>query len=155
LKELKKKAIHTCLDTTGYVKKKHLTEAAKYTDLFLYDIKHFNEEKHTQYTEIGNRLILENLIMLDKLGKAIEIRYPLIPGLNDDESDLLKMAAFLNRLNHKPGISILPYHKIGRNKYRRFNIDFKMSEIDEPSANEMADIQKLFSSAGFETSIGG
>lgn len=155
LKSAKKKDIHTCVDTTGLIKKELLLEAAEYTDLFLYDLKFINEEKHTKHTGVSNKVILDNLITLDKLQQNIEIRYPLIPGINDDESDLLLMLAFLKKLKRAYPVSILPYHKIGNQKYERFGIEDKMNNIEEPTKERVEEIENLIGNAGFKTSIGG
>ena len=155
LKGLKKRDIHTCVDTTGHVDQETLIKSSKYIDMFLFDLKHFDDRMHIKYTGASNRLILDNLMLLDKLGKKVEIRYPLIPGINDDEADLYRMFAFLNKLTHQYPVSILPYHKIGKNKYQRYNIEYKMEGIEEPSETQIKKVQKHFEEAGFTVKIGG
>jgi len=93
--------------------------------------------------------------MLDEMGKEIVIRYPMIPGINDDESNLLRMMAFLSELKHKPEISILPYHKIGSHKYARFGMEYKMADVKEPAAEAVENIRNLFEKGGFKTNVGG
>ena len=155
LKECKKKDIHTCLDTTGFVQRDKIEEVAQYTDLFLYDIKHMDSEQHRKYTGVSNEEILNNLRFLDSMGKDIWIRYVLIPGINDDEGDLLKMLAFLKELKHKHMINILPYHKIGSQKYHRFGIEYKMKDIEELSKEQINKTKKYFEDKGFTVMIGG
>ena len=155
LKKFKKNEIHTCVDTTGHVNKEQLLKASHYTDFFLYDLKHIDDKQHIKYTGISNKKILENLKMLDEMGKSFEIRYPLIPGINDDEADLLRMLGFLQKLKSNPPINILPYHKIGSHKYERFNIKYKMDGIEEPSAEYIQKVKNTIEEAGFITSIGG
>ncbi|MEJ2595325.1 MAG: glycyl-radical enzyme activating protein [bacterium] len=155
LKVLKKKGYHTCMDTTGYTRQKELERVAVYTDLFLYDLKHFDDNMHKKYTGVSNKIILENLRLLDRLGKTIEIRYPLIPGMNDDEADLLRMLAFLQKLSRPYPVTILPYHKIGSHKYERFNLEYKMEGIEEPSADHIDEIKEMIIKNGFEATIGG
>lgn len=155
LKECKKKEIHTCVDTTGYVNAEKLKKIADYTDLFLYDLKHFDDKMHIKYTGISNKLILDNLKMLDNIGKPIEIRYPLIPGMNDDEADIFRMMAFLQKLKKRHPVSILPYHKIGKHKYGRFGIEYKMDGIEEPTTAQIDKVRLSFEEAGFKVNIGG
>jgi len=155
LKECKKKDIHTCLDTTGFVQRDKIEEVAQYTDLFLYDIKHMDSEQHRKFTGISNERILDNLRFLDSIEKNIWIRYVLIPGINDDEGDLLKMLAFLKELKHKHMINILPYHKIGSHKYHRFGLEYKMDGVEEPAKEYVGEVASLFSKAGFEVMVGG
>ena len=155
LKGLKKREIHTCIDTTGHVDSKELIKAAKYTDLFLYDLKHFDDRAHRKYTGTTNSKILENLKLLDQMGKEIEIRYPLIPGMNDDEADLLRMLAFLTKLSKSYPVNILPYHKIGSHKYRKFGLEDKMHGVEEPTDEKISTIKSLFENAGIETLVSG
>ncbi len=114
-----------------------------------------DSEQHRKYTGISNEVIENNLRFLDSIGKDIWIRYVLIPGINDDEGDLLKMLAFLKELKHKHIVNILPYHKIGSQKYHRFGIEYKMKDIEEPSSGRIEEVIHLFSNAGFEVTDGG
>lgn len=155
LKSCRKKEIRTCVDTTGFVNSEELKKATPFTDLFLFDLKHFDDKMHIKYTGVSNKQILDNLILLDEMGKAVEIRYPLIPGMNDDEADLLRMLAFLTKLKNKYPVSILPYHKIGSQKYSRFGIEYKMDGIEEPSKEHIENIKNTIEAAGFVTKIGG
>jgi len=155
LKACKKKDIHTCLDTTGLAQQDKIAEIARYTDHFLYDIKHIDSEQHRKYTGVSNEAILDNLRYLDSIGKNVWIRYVLVPGINDDESDLLKLLAFLKEFKHVKTINILPYHKIGSHKYHRFGLEYKMNGVHEPTAERIEEVSSLFSNAGFEVSIGG
>jgi len=155
LKACNEKELHTCIDTSGSVDKEKLEKAAYLTDLFLFDLKLINEKKHKKYTGVGNNRILNNLVMLDQFEKEIQIRYPLIPGINDDEADILRMMAFLQKLKKPHPVSILPFHKIGKHKYSHFGIEYKMNGIEEPSKEQIEKVKKLFETAGFETTVGG
>lgn len=155
LKACKNRDIHTCVDTTGFTDREKLKAIAPYTNLFLFDLKHMDEKKHILYTGAGNRKILGNLKLLDELGKEIQIRYPLIPGMNDDESNLLRMLDFLNGLKHKYPVSLLPYHKIGSHKYKRFGLEYKMSATKEPDKKQIETVKKMIENAGFEVTVGG
>ncbi|HJN05014.1 MAG TPA: glycyl-radical enzyme activating protein [Bacteroidales bacterium] len=151
LKKCKDLEIHTCIDTTGNISSEKLINAASYTDLFLYDIKHIDEKQHIKYTGISNKLILNNLKLLDEMEKDIWIRFPLIPEINDNESDLLSMMEFLSQLKKKYPISILPYHKIGSHKYKRFGIEYKMNGIEEYCDDDVKKIKNMFNEGGFMT----
>lgn len=155
LKKCKHKNIHTCIDTTGYTDQEKIEEVSAYTDLFLYDLKHMEDEAHLSYTGVSNKRILENLLLLDQLGRAIQIRLPLIPGINDDESNLFRTIDFLQKLRKNHPVSLLPYHKIGKHKYSRFDIDYKMEGIEESSREHIEKVKSIFEKAGFMVSIGG
>ncbi len=155
LRECRKLEIHTCIDTTGNINSDELVDVASLTNLFLYDLKHMDDNQHIKYTGVSNKLILNNLKLLDEMGKDIWIRFPLIPGINDEESNLLRMMDFLSRLKNQYQISILPYHKIGSYKYERFGIDYKMNGVEEQDNDYVNRIMNLFIDAGFSASIGG
>ncbi len=155
LKQCQKNEIHTCLDTTGFTSWEVIQKVAPYTDLFLYDLKHPDNEKHRQFTGVENKLILDNLYRLDAIDKKIWIRIPFIPTLNDDESDLLKYLAMLAKLKQKPPISLLPYHKIGSHKYDRFQLPYHMQGIEEPTKESVAFAKHIFENEGYSIQVGG
>ena len=98
LKALKEKGIHTAVDTCGFVSRTVLERVMPYTDIFLYDLKAFDEACHIRCTGQSNALILENLRYLDSCGKKCEIRIPFVPGYNDDQME--KLAAFVKTLSN-------------------------------------------------------
>ena len=89
------------------------------------------------------------------MGKEVWVRYPLIPGFNDDESNLLNMLAFLQKLKRQPKLSILPYHKIGSHKYHRFGLEYKMNGVEEPEKEHVDEVVSMFSGAGYKITVGG
>lgn len=121
LKRLKENEISTAVDTCGYVPKASIQKVMPYTDVFLYDVKAFDEQVHIQCTGHSNKLILENLKEIDAAGIPVEIRIPYVPGYNDDQME--KIAAFLSELKNISGIRILPYHNYAGSKYRALAMD--------------------------------
>jgi pyruvate formate lyase activating enzyme len=115
LKECKKNGIHTAVDTAGHVPFEKFERILPYTDLFLYDIKAFDEELHVKCTGASNRIILENLKYLDSIKKAIEVRIPLVPEYNSTEIE--QIARFLAPLRSVKAVRVLPYHDYARSKY--------------------------------------
>ena len=134
--------IHTAVDTCGNVPWEAFVKVIPYTDLFLYDFKEADNAKHREYTGHGNKLILKNLQRLDEAGCAIEIRMPLIPGLNDTDTDLNSAGEFLSRLKHLTGIRVLPYHGYAKNKYVAVGREFNLTGQCPPSADKMDAVKK-------------
>ena len=120
LKKLKKEGIRTAVDTCGFVSKEALDAVIPYTDVFLYDVKAFDEDVHIRCTGVSNKQILENLKYLDALGKAIEIRIPYVPDYNDGQIE--EISRFLAPLKHVTKIRILPYHNYAGSKYKALDI---------------------------------
>ena len=144
LKKLKENEIHTAVDTCGFVSKESLDKVIPYTDVFLYDIKAYNEDIHIKCTGVSNKQILENLKYLDSLGKAIEIRIPYVPNHNDSQID--KIACFLAPLQSITKIRVLPYHNYAGSKYKALDIVNTLPEklpTDEEIKIAVETIKKL------------
>ncbi len=157
LYELSKQAhqsgIHTTLDTCGFVKWNKLKKLVDVTDLFLYDIKIMDREKHKQYTGVDNDLILENLTKLCQIGANVQVRLPLIPGVNDDELNITQMVYLLKKLPIK-GVSILPYHGTASNKFNKLDQEYKLSDTKAPEQEFLELIANRFISNGINADIG-
>lgn len=121
LRELKNKGVHTAVDTCGFVPRSALDKVLPHTDIFLYDMKAFDEDVHMLCTGQSNNLILENLKYIDSLGKDIEIRIPYVPEYNADQIE--KIAVFLSELHYVTKIRVLPYHNYAGSKYTALNME--------------------------------
>jgi len=144
LKELKKLGIHTAVDTCGFVSRNALDKVIPYTDVFLYDIKAYDEDIHIRCTGVSNKQILENLKYLNMLGKKIEIRIPYVPDFNDGQIE--KIACFLAPLKNITKIRVLPYHNYAGSKYKALNIKVTLPKrlpTDEEIKQATETIKKL------------
>ena len=157
LKACKANGYHTAVDTSGYSLAVNYKAIIPYTDLFLFDLKHLDEKRHIEFTGVPNTVILDNYLMLLGSGKDIMVRIPIIPGYNDDQEHIEKLRNFLSETKSDSlrKINLLPYHKIGASKYKRFNIPFRMNNIEPPSKEQMAELKAYFSSTGIKVKIGG
>jgi len=146
--------IHTALDTSGYAEQKILLEILPFIDLVLFDLKIMDDALHQQYTGVSNRMILENLAMLNESGKEVHLRFPVIPGITNTEKNLREIKNCLTKLNHIKHIDLLSYHDISRGKYKRFGKDDKMGS-QKLKEGSMALIKKEFESLGLQVGTGG
>lgn len=130
----KQEGINTAIETCGYAKLESVLKVAEFTDLFLFDIKHIDSDKHFQLTGVRNEQILENLKELLRLKYNVKIRMPLLKGVNDDQDEIEKVMEFLEPYkdykNFK-GIDLLPYHKMGVHKYTQLGLEYPIK--DDPS----------------------
>jgi pyruvate formate lyase activating enzyme len=132
--------IHRTIDTCGFVKQETLIEVAKRTDLFLYDLKLMDADKHKAYTGVGNELILSNLIALAETSADIQIRIPLIKGVNTDQENLSASATYIARLaGENKSVSLLPYHATATHKYQKLGESYLADNLKEP---DTADLQR-------------
>ena len=123
-------------------------------DLFLYDLKIFDDEKHKKYTGVSNKLILENLKRLSSLGKNIFVRMPIIAGINDDDGHVDNSINFLSSLNILQ-VNILPYHRFGMDKYKKLGLRYKLSGNEKPEERRIREIVAKFKDAGIKVKVGG
>ncbi|OEU47099.1 MAG: radical SAM protein [Desulfobulbaceae bacterium S3730MH12] len=156
LDELGSRSIHRTVDTSGFVKSEILLNVAKRTDLFLYDLKMMNSRRHKKWIGVENEQILENLKLLAQTGASINIRIPLVKGVNDDDRNIEQTAAFVSALpGEKKKVNLLPYHNIAANKYRRLGEVYDSGNLAEPSEEDKARVIAQFADFGLEMVVGG
>ncbi len=155
LKLCGKEKIHRAVDTTGYTSLEALMRVAEHTDLFLFDLKMMDSEKHKRYTGVSNHLIIDNLRLLAERGGDIVIRIPFIPGINDDLENLERTGSFLNRLPNITKVDILPYHDFQKGKYNHFNMSHGTENVPLPSREVLAEAKSRLEKFGFEVALGG
>lgn len=134
LKKAKENGVRTAVETCGFVTQDRLKQAAEFVDLFLYDYKETDSKLHEDFTGVDNAVILNNLNILDKLGKSIILRCPIIPGYNDRDDHFRGIGAVAGGIKNILHIEIEPYHPLGSIKYH--SLDIRESEIKVPSEKE-------------------
>ena len=158
LDECKNEDIHTVLDTTGYGSLDLIKKLSKKVDLFLYDLKYLNEAQHTQITGVSNKKILNNLNFLDSIGQNLTIRVPLIPGFTDTENNIHEIGSYVSSLTTIDRVDILPYNRLGEEKYHRLNREFKLGEkgrIQTQSDTKLQKIKNMLEGYELKVNIGG
>ncbi len=155
LKECHKKEIHTTVETSGYVNLEVLQTLNDYVDLFLYDLKLMDSQKHQQFTGVPNQLILDNLNWLAEHHPKVIVRVPIIPGINDDEKNLAQLGTFVASLKRVTELHILHYHKAGVDKYQRLGLKYRLPDIQSPDIGQMEKIAGQMEQFGLKIKIGG
>ncbi len=150
----RERGIHTAVDTCGLAQPEVLRRLARHVDLFLFDLKLLEAERHERFAGVSNEAILDNLEALARGGRQIVIRFPVIPGVNDGSDDIAQMIAFLSRLGLKR-VDLLPYHKIGMDKYHRLKMEYRLEGLEPPGEEQMQALAWRFRSEGFTVKIGG
>ena len=153
--DYREKGFNSAVETCGCVPWKNIEKVKDWIDLFLYDVKFVDEEKHVTYCGAGNQLIMDNLQRLCETAKVI-VRIPIIPQINDTERDLELFTEFLKNIQGElEGIHILPYHNFGVSKYDSLGKEYKLSHIKVPDHEHMEQIKGMFESHGLNVLIGG
>jgi len=152
----KKEGINTAIETSGYSKMESLLQVAEFVDLFLFDIKHMNPERHFELTGVRNEIILQNLKELFTRRYNIRIRMPLLKGLNDSQEEIdevIKSLAPYKDLKNFKGIDLLPYHKFGVNKYNQLGMDYPIFGDPSLSDEDLERIENSFKKVGIMVSL--
>lgn len=143
LKRLKAEGINTAVDTTGFAKWEVIEKVLPYTDLFLYDLKHMDNEQHQAVVGVPNGIILENARKLAAHGAKMQIRIPVIPMFNNSEENIRKTAQFCKELGDAVTVvQLLPYHNLGVTKYLRIS-DKPIAEATPPTEKFMEKLKAI------------
>lgn len=146
-KELKKKGIHTCCDTSGITfDEAHISkfdELLEVCDLFLLDIKHIDSKKHLDLTAMPSAHPQNFARYLDAHHKPVWIRHVLVNGYTNNEEDLRRTRTFLDTLHNIEKIEVLPYHTMGITKYEKMGLEYPLKNIDLCTAQEIAKAKEI------------
>lgn len=151
----KKINIHTALDTCGYTQWEPLKDILSFVDLVLLDLKIMDSEKHKQILKVSNEPILGNAKRMDKMGKRIIVRVPLIPGYTDDEVNGRRIGEFVKSLKSVEKVDLLPFHRMGESKYRQLGKNYLLSNVKPLDDDRILEIMELLESYGLKIEIPG
>ncbi|MBE6967820.1 MAG: glycyl-radical enzyme activating protein [Ruminococcaceae bacterium] len=153
LRRLKEEGIHTALDTTGFAPWEAVEAVMPYVDLFLYDLKHMDSERHQATVAVPNERILDNARRIAAAGGKLQVRIPVIPMFNDSEENIRATAAFCKELGDAVTVvQLLPYHNMGVSKYARIS-DGTVLEATPPSDEKMQQLKGIMEEYGLNVTI--
>jgi pyruvate formate lyase activating enzyme len=146
--------INTCIETCGSVKQDSIKEVLPVTDHFLFDLKHMDKEIHKANTGMTNNMILENAAFVVQNSADVIFRNPLIPGINDTESNIDATAQFLKSLGEKAlRLELMPFHRMGKDKYSALDMEYLMGETGIMKMEEIERIKKAYTDRGIKCTI--
>lgn len=152
----KEEGINTAIETCGYTKTEDLLEIAEYVDLFLYDIKHMDPVRHNELTGVNNELILKNLKLLLDNRYNVHVRMPMLKNINSSKEEINMVIEFLKPYkdykNFK-GIDLLPYHKLGVNKYIQMDMEYQIDGDPSLSDEELQEIESWLKEYDFPVAV--
>jgi pyruvate formate lyase activating enzyme len=140
--------IHTALDTNGYYGDRLSDAELESIDLYLLDLKGWDPERHRVLTgmEIGPTLAFAK--RLAALRRPIWVRFVLVPGFTDDADDVARIAGFAAALGTVERVDVLPFHQMGRFKWKALKLDYKLSDVEPPTPEAVGRAVGLFREAG-------
>lgn len=128
--------VHTALDTNGFLGARLSDEELEKIDLVLLDIKAWDAERHKHLTGKDNSAVLEFARRLATRKRPCWLRFVLVPGLTDDPGDISHIAKFVAGLGNFERVDVLPFHQMGRFKWKELGLDYRLQDI-EPPAQEL------------------
>ena len=152
----KNNGVNTAIETCGYARPEVVAKVAEVCDLFLFDIKHINPEQHYALTGVRNETILANLQWLLENRYNVQIRMPLLKGLNNSEEDLRALVEFLRPYRdykNLRGVDILPYHKLGVHKYTQLGREYPIQGDPTLNAGDLESVERCFAQHSIPVSI--
>lgn len=141
--------VSTCVQTSAAVPRDHLAAVLDVVDLFQVDLKHMDAARHRSLTGAGNERILDNLAFLLERARAVEVRMPLLPGLNDDPENVARTARFV-RDHGQDTLHLVPYHALYLDKYRALGVAPGVRPTRVPDEDDLRRVAGLFARAGVE-----
>lgn len=157
LRAAKEASIHTAMESMACANYQVIEEILPYLDQYLMDIKHMNTVKHKEFTGRSNELMLENARKVAASGMTeLSIRVPVIPTFNDTPEEIREIAWFADKLQGVKRIHLLPYHRLGQDKYEGLGREYLMKDILPPTAEHMEMLKRVVAeNSHLQCQIGG
>ena len=155
LKAAKEKGYHTAIESTGCAPYQEIRKLLPYLDLYLMDIKHMDSDKHKQFTGQPNERILENARQIAIDAKELIIRVPVIPTFNNTKEEIRAISEFAASLPNVKQLHLLPYHRLGQDKYTGLGRTYTLADIEPMAEEYMQGLLETAKHSGLACQIGG
>lgn len=150
--QCKRLGVHTALDTSGFLGARASNRLLANTDLVLLDVKSGDPETYRKVTGRPLQPTLDFGERLSAHGIPIWMRYVLVPDLTDDEASIEKVADYAQSLSTLERVEVLPFHQMGREKWRALNEPYSLEDTEPPSPELVARVRGQFARRGIATS---
>lgn len=155
LRDCQEFGINTAMETAGFTSFEVIKEYIPYIDYFLMDIKHMNSRKHEEFIGKPNELILENARKIAEAGANLIIRVPVVPAFNHTKDEIRAIATFAKSLPEVKELHLLPYHRLGQDKYLGLGREYSLENIEPMDNLCMNELLKVALESGLHCQIGG
>ena len=155
LKACKEAGLHTAIESAASTSYSEIEKLLPYLDLYLMDIKLIDPQKHKEYTGVDNALILENARRLANSGVEIIVRTPIVPTVNDNAEEVRAISRFAKSLGTVREHHLLPYHRLGQDKYSGLGRSYSFNGVEPPSREKMEYLLSVAEETGLKCQIGG
>ncbi len=155
LSACKDEGLHTAIESAANVPYGNIAAVLPYLDLYLMDIKHMDPAKHRLFTGVSNEKILENAQRVAKSGVELIIRTPVVPGFNDTPAEIRAISRFAASLPNVREHHLLPYHRLGQDKYAGLGRGYAFDGVEPPAREKMEFLLGIAEESGLKCQIGG
>jgi pyruvate formate lyase activating enzyme len=142
--------IHTALDTNGYYGDRLSDAELEVADLVILDIKAWTPERHKELVGMDIGPTLEFARRLAARRRPVWVRYVLVPGWSDDPAEVDGVARFAAGLGNVERVDVLPFHQMGRFKWKELGLEYKLGDVQPPSAEGVERACSTFRGAGLK-----
>ncbi len=149
------RGVTTAIETTGYAEEAVLDRILPHVDYVLMDIKHMDTEKHKAFIGKGNEKVLSRAKYIAEHARHMTVRVPVIPTFNDTEEEIRAIAIFANSLPRVRELHLLPYHRLGQDKYTALGMDYGMGTLPLIPEERMRRLLAVAQESGLHCLIGG
>lgn len=146
--------IHAAIETCGHAPREAILRVQRYSPLFLFDVKLVDHDRHRVVTGAANAQILANLRELARQRADIVIRFPLVPGITDDEENVSGVAALAASVGARR-VDVLPYHRAGIARYPRLGRTSRLESVPAATTKDTASAVAVMRGFGLDVRIGG
>ena len=151
----KEKGLHTAVETTMCVPLETIERLLPLIDLVLMDVKHTDVNKHSQFCGYPNSIMLNNAPKIAQMAKELIVRVPVVPTFNDTENEIRAIAKFAASLPRVEKLHLLPYHRLGMDKYASLGRQYTLPDVLPPSEAKMEALLSVAQESGLKCQIGG
>jgi len=140
LERCKAEGLHTAIETAANCHWNDLIALLPVTDLIMMDIKHLDSDRHREVTSVSNKQILDNARRLARTEKPLIIRVPVVPEVNDTPEEIGPIAQFVRVFPNLQYLELLPFHRLGENKYNALGLNYPAIHLKTPSKEKMREL---------------
>ena len=141
---LKRNKIHVAIDTSGSIATEAAFNVLKKCDLVLLDIKSYNKDTYKELTGVHLAPTLKTMEFLSENNIDTWVRFVLVPNLTDNKEDIIGLAKYTSKYDNIKKIEVLPFHKLGEYKWNELDIEYKLTNTNEPTSEELLEVTDIF-----------
>lgn len=145
LKLCKLNNINTAIDTAG-ITSEDCTDILEYVDLVILDIKHYDPIKFKQLTGGSIDKLNKFIYTINKANKDTWVRHVVVPGMTDNDSEMLNLSKFIKSINNVKKVELLPYHTLGVNKYEKLQLNYRLKQVEPMDKDKCNNLQEYLRS---------